>query len=142
MLFSPVKIGRVEIKNRVAMTAMGVELARARRWRQRRHHRLLRGARQRRGRPDRQRALPDHGRTGAGGEHQIAARTIADVEDLERLMDAVHKYGARMFVQLHHPGGEYSGEAQAVAASAAQYAAGQTPRALTIPEIGEIQQAS
>ncbi len=28
-LFSPVRIGRVEIKNRVAMTAMGVNLAAA-----------------------------------------------------------------------------------------------------------------
>lgn len=141
-LFSPAHIGRVEIKNRVAMTAMGVELATA-------------GggvnddiiafyeARAKGGAgliiTEECRVLDG---AGAGEPFQIAARGVGDLQGLERLMDAVHKYGAKIFVQLHHPGRNYGGDAEAVAASAIRLpGAAKAPRALTISEIAAIQQA-
>ncbi len=139
-LFSPVRIGNLEIKNRVAMTAMGLGLgapgggvnddvvafyeARARGGVGLMISgicRVMDGA-------------------GAGEPCQIAARDERDVSGLERLFDAVHKYGARMFVQLQHPGPSYGGEEQPVSASAAP-ASGRTPRALTVPEIEAIEAA-
>ncbi|RTL86613.1 MAG: NADH:flavin oxidoreductase [Hyphomicrobiales bacterium] len=140
-LFSPVRIGRLEIKNRVAMTAMGVELA-------------ARGggvnddiiafyeARARGGV-----GLIISGvcrvMNGAGASEccQLAARGRDDVVGLARLMDTVHKYGAKMFLQLQHPGRALGSE-QAVSASAVErIGGGPAPRALTIPEIEKIRQA-
>ena len=118
-LFSPVRIGRVEIKNRVTMTAMGVNLAAAGggvnddiiAFYEARAQggvgliisgvcRIMDGA-------------------GASEACQLAARNGGDLQGLERLMDSVHKYGTKMFVQLHHPGRNYTlGEEQPVSASA------------------------
>ena len=41
---------------------------------------------------------------GAGEPYQLAARGEHDVPDLQRLTDAVHKYGTKIFLQLQHPG--------------------------------------
>lgn len=67
---------------------------------------------------------------------QMAARSVLDVPDLERLTDAVHKYDTRLFIQLQHPGRNASppnGEAP-VAPSAIAAPGGATPRALTTEE--------
>jgi 2,4-dienoyl-CoA reductase-like NADH-dependent reductase (Old Yellow Enzyme family)/NADPH-dependent 2,4-dienoyl-CoA reductase/sulfur reductase-like enzyme len=141
-LFSPVRIGRLEVKNRVAMTAIGANLGAA-------------GggvnediiafyeARARGGV-----GLIVSGicrvmdNAGAGEPCQLAARSHGDVQGLARLMDAVHKYGAKMFLQLQHPGCTYFlGEAQAVSASAIVPPGGIAARALTISEIEQIIQA-
>jgi len=144
-LFSPVRIGGLEIMNRVAMTAMGVNLAAA-------------GggvnddiiafyeARARGGI-----GLIVSGLcrvmdgTGAAEPCQLASRNPADVQGLGRLMDTVHKYGTRMFIQLQHPGRQGSvmvGGEQPVSASAvANPFTGEVPRSLTVAEIGRIQEA-
>ncbi len=139
-LFSPVHIGRVEIKNRVAMPAMGVNLAatgggvnddiiafyeaRARGGVGSGVCRILDGV-------------------GASEACQLAARNGGDLQGLARLMDAVHKYTTKMFIQLHHPGRNYAfGEEQPVSASAvANPGTGTTPRELTRPEIEQIEHA-
>jgi 2,4-dienoyl-CoA reductase-like NADH-dependent reductase (Old Yellow Enzyme family)/thioredoxin reductase len=143
-LFSPVTIGRLEIKNRVAMTAMGINLAAAGggvnddaiAFYEARAKggvgliisgvcRVLDGA-------------------GASEPNQLAARSTADLQGLERLMDAVHKYGTRMFLQLHHPGREGQllfGEEPVAASAVPHPLSGVTPRALTEPEIQKIQAA-
>src|SRR5215469_10289561 len=142
-LFSPVRIGRLEIKNRVAMTPMGVNLAapgggvnddiiafyeaRARGG----IGLILSGI---------CRVMDG---TGAGAACQIAARDAGDLQGLGRLMETVHKYGTRMFVQLHHPGRNYglTGE-QPVSASAVELpGSGKAPRELTVPEIEVIEKA-
>jgi 2,4-dienoyl-CoA reductase-like NADH-dependent reductase (Old Yellow Enzyme family) len=120
-LFSPVRIGRVEIKNRVAMTPMGVNLAAP-------------GGGvnddiiafyEARARGGVGLILSEICRvmdgTGAGEACQIAARDAGDLQGLGRLMETVHKYGTRMFIQLHHPGRNYglTGE-QPVSASAVE----------------------
>jgi 2,4-dienoyl-CoA reductase-like NADH-dependent reductase (Old Yellow Enzyme family)/thioredoxin reductase len=142
-LFSPVHIGRVEIKNRVAMTPMGVNLAaqgggvnddiiafyeaRARGG----VGLILSGI---------CRVMDG---TGAGEACQIAARGAGDLQGLGRLIETVHKYGTRMFIQLHHPGRNYGlGGPQPVSASAVELpGSGKTPRALTVSEIEQIEQA-
>ncbi len=143
-LFSPVSIGRLEIKNRVAMTAMGANLAAAGGgvnddaivfYEARAKGglgliisgvcRVLDGA-------------------GASEPNQLAARSAADLQGLERLMDTVHKYGTRMFLQLHHPGREGQllfGEEPVAASAIPHPLSGATPRALTVPEIKKIQDA-
>jgi 2,4-dienoyl-CoA reductase-like NADH-dependent reductase (Old Yellow Enzyme family) len=144
-LFSPVRIGGLEIKNRVAMTAMGVSLAAAGggvnddiiAFYEARARggvglivtgvcRVMDGA-------------------GASEPCQLASRNPGDVPGLGRLMDTVHKYGTRMFIQLQHPGRNGSlmvGGEQPVSASAVvNPLTGETPRALTVAEIGKIQEA-
>ncbi len=81
--------------------------------------------------------------TGAGEACQIAARNAGDLQGLERLIDTVHKYGTKMFIQLHHPGRNYGlGGEQPVSASAVELpGSGKVPRALTVPEIKQIEQA-
>jgi 2,4-dienoyl-CoA reductase-like NADH-dependent reductase (Old Yellow Enzyme family)/thioredoxin reductase len=142
-LFSPVRIGPVEVKNRVAMPAMGVNLAAA-------------GGGvnddiiafyETRARGGVGLILSGVCRVvdGAGASEpcQLAARNGADLQGLERLMDAVHKYGTKMFIQLHHPGRNYAlGDEQPVSASAvANPGTGKTPRELTTPEIDAVEQA-
>jgi 2,4-dienoyl-CoA reductase-like NADH-dependent reductase (Old Yellow Enzyme family)/thioredoxin reductase len=81
---------------------------------------------------------------GASEPNQLAARSSADLQGLERLMDTVHKYGTRMFLQLHHPGqaGQLLFGEEPVAASAVPHPlSGASPRALTLPEIQKIQAA-
>jgi 2,4-dienoyl-CoA reductase-like NADH-dependent reductase (Old Yellow Enzyme family)/thioredoxin reductase len=82
---------------------------------------------------------------GAAEACQLASRNLADVQGLGRLMDTVHKYGARMFLQLQHPGRNGSvmvGGEQPVSASAVvNPITGEAPRALTVAEIGKIQEA-
>ena len=133
------KIGRLTIPNRVVMPAMGVNLAA----------------------PDG--AVTDEiiafyeararGGTGliitevtriAGGAGisdpcQLAAYRPGDIAGLQRLVDAVHKYETRIFIQLQHPGREASaliaGE-QPVAPSpvANPLSGGAVPRELTAEE--------
>lgn len=142
-LFSPVTIGRLRIKNRVTMTAMGVNLA-------------MPGG----GVNDdiiafyEARAQGGVGLiiseicrvmdgTGAGEAGQLAARGPVDIGGLEKLFDTVHKYDTKMFLQLHHPGWNYAvGPEQPVAASAMENPfGGRTPRALELAEIKQIQNA-
>lgn len=144
-LFSPVKIGGLEVKNRVVMTAMGVNLA-------------LSGG----GINDdiiafyEERAKGGVGLVisgvcrimdGAGASEpcQLAARNPGDVQGLTRLTDTAHKYGSKMFIQLQHPGRQASfsvGGEQPVSASAITNPfTGETPRGLTTPEIRQIQDA-
>jgi 2,4-dienoyl-CoA reductase-like NADH-dependent reductase (Old Yellow Enzyme family) len=145
LLFSPVLIGGLEIKNRVVMTAMGVNLAAA-------------GGGVNDGIIAFYEARARGGvglivtglcrvmdGTGAAEPCQLASRNAADVQGLGRLMDTVHKYGTRMFIQLQHPGRNGSvmvGGEQPVSASAVVHpVTGEAPRALTIAEIGKIQEA-
>lgn len=142
-LFSPVRIGRVEISNRVAMTPMGVNLAAP-------------GGGvnddiiafyEARARGGVGLILSEICRvmdgSGAGEACQIAACNAGNMQGLERLTDAVHKYGTKIFIQLHHPGRNYGlGGEQPVSASAVEYPGSRrAPRALTIPEIEQIEQA-
>lgn len=144
-LFSPVWIGPVRIKNRVAMTSMGVVLAAP-------HGGVnddIIAFYEARARGGVGLIISEICRVmdgaGAGESNQLAARNAADLQGLTRLTDTLHKYGTAFFVQLHHPGRQGSSfvdGADPVSASAIPGPlGGPAPRELTIPEIREIQQA-
>jgi 2,4-dienoyl-CoA reductase-like NADH-dependent reductase (Old Yellow Enzyme family)/thioredoxin reductase len=142
-LFSTGRIGRVEIKNRVVMTPMGTAIAapgggvnddiiayyeaRAKGGVgliESEICRVLDGA-------------------GAGEPRQLAARNFADLAGLAHLVDSVHKYGTKIFFQLHHPGGQGSsliGGEPIIAASAVKTAQ-EVPHAIEIDEITKIESA-
>jgi 2,4-dienoyl-CoA reductase-like NADH-dependent reductase (Old Yellow Enzyme family)/NADPH-dependent 2,4-dienoyl-CoA reductase/sulfur reductase-like enzyme len=142
-LFSKGRIGRVEIKNRVVMTPMGTGIAapgggvnddiiayyeaRAKGGVgliESELCRVLDGA-------------------GAGETCQLAARNLTDVAGLARLIDTVHKYGTKIFFQLHHPGGQGSSAigGELIVAASAIKTASEVPRALGIDEIAKIESA-
>ncbi|MCL1855132.1 MAG: FAD-dependent oxidoreductase [Clostridia bacterium] len=101
---STASIGRLQLSNRVVMTAMGVNLsapgggvsddiiayyeARAR------------------GGVGLIISEVTRVTDGAGSSEpcQLAARGLKDIPDLQRLVDAIHKYDTKLFFQLHHPG--------------------------------------
>lgn len=104
VLFKPMKIGTCEIKNRVVMAPM------------------LMGFGQLDGKPTEQmmdyyeaRAKGGTGliiteitrvndKTGAAAFAQLSASTDDNIKPLSELAERVHKHGAKIFVQLHHPG--------------------------------------
>ncbi|MBE7003726.1 MAG: FAD-dependent oxidoreductase, partial [Ruminococcaceae bacterium] len=105
-LFEKGKIGNVEIKNRLVMTPMGTNLANLD------------------GTPGpamiryyEERAMGGCGlimpeicrvneTTGAGMLRQLAATKDYHIAGIAELANAVHKHGAKIFIQLHHPGRE------------------------------------
>lgn len=104
MLFTPIKIGSCEIKNRIVMAPM------------------LMGFGQFDGKPTEKmmdyyeaRAKGGTGliiteitrvndKTGAGAFAQLSMSTDAVIEPMKEMADRIHKHGAKLFVQLHHPG--------------------------------------
>lgn len=104
VLFTPMKIGSCEIKNRFVMAPM------------------LMGFGQFDGKPTRKmidyyaaRAKGGTGliiteitrvndKTGAAAFAQLSASNDGNIQALSELSDAVHKAGGKIFVQLHHPG--------------------------------------
>ncbi|MDD3396461.1 MAG: hypothetical protein PHQ45_04475, partial [Acidaminococcaceae bacterium] len=134
LLQSKITIGHLTIKNRVAMTAMGVFIAAP-------------GGGvnddiiafyEARAKGGVGLIITEVTRVcdGAGGGEpcQLAARNFADALELRRLTDAVHKYDTKIFIQLQHPGrtatSALTGE-QPVAPSPIPLAGGELPRALT-----------
>lgn len=103
-LFSPLKIGQLEVKNRVVMTAMGCSMANID------------------GSPSEQmiRYYEERARggvglitteitrvnddTGVGESAQLSVSHNEVIPGLAKLAEAVHKHDSKIFVQLHHPG--------------------------------------
>ncbi len=141
-LRSPMKIGSLTLPNRVVMTAMGVSIAAP-------------GG----GVNDDIIAFYEARAKGGvglittevtritdgpgGGEPcQLAARKPSDILELQRLVDAIHKYDTKIFVQLQHPGREASplvtGEQPVAPSALANPMGGAIPRALTTAECEEL----
>lgn len=81
--------------------------------------------------------------TGIGMQGQLSVTAGKYVRSLVRLVDAVHKYDTKIFLQLHHPGREVSsqflGGTQPVAPSAiACPMVGEVPRELTVAECEDL----
>jgi len=80
---------------------------------------------------------------GVGEPCQLAARNLRDVPDLRRLVDAIHKYETKFFIQLQHPrmmASSYVTGVQPVAPSADVREAG-VLHELTTAECEELVQA-
>lgn len=105
-IFEPGKIGNVEIKNRLVMTPMGTNLAE------------LDGSPgpamlayfEERAKGGCGLIMPEITRVndvhGAGMFRQLSATKDRHIPGLAKLANTVHKYGAKIFIQLHHPGRE------------------------------------
>jgi 2,4-dienoyl-CoA reductase-like NADH-dependent reductase (Old Yellow Enzyme family)/thioredoxin reductase len=142
-LFQPIKIGKLEIKNRLSVPPMATGFA-------------VEGG----GVSDR--LIKYHeararggfgliivevtavdGDRGLGSGHQLCLHDDNLIPGFKRLCDSVHKYGARIAIQLYHPGRctfpFFIGNKQPVAPSAVpDPIVRQMPQALTIPEIRDL----
>lgn len=82
------------------------------------------------------------GGAGISDPCQMAAYRAGDIPELQRLVDVVHRWGSKLFVQLQHPGRAASAwvtGVQPVAPSAlASPLGGDLPRALSLDEIREM----
>ena len=140
-LFEPGKIGKLELKNRIVMPAMGCSLAES-----------SGEAGPRMIRYYAERAKGGAGliiteitrvddETGVGTPNQLSVTNTHVVGQLHRLAEAVHAYGTKLFVQLHHPGSQTPsrliGGRQPVSASDVTCRViGEQPRPLTTEEVG------
>ena len=140
-LFKPIKIGNVEVKNRFMIPAMGTEV----------------------GNPDgtvsdamieyyRQRAEGGYGLIvteimavdplGKANPNEPGLWDDSKIPGLQRLTSECHKYGAKMFVQLHHAGRQTGSPligTQPLAPSPIMCAAlNETPREFTTEEVWEL----
>ncbi|MSQ53511.1 MAG: FAD-dependent oxidoreductase [Betaproteobacteria bacterium] len=140
-LFQPGRIGRLDLKNRIVMAAMGTGYC---------HHDgyVL----------DEYIAfMEERARGGAGLLMTGVTRILSEVgmrpgsmgiyddkliPGLRQLTDAVHKHDAKIFMQLHHSGTRTSEETRAVTPSApsaiVHFRTGVVPRALTLLEIDHL----
>ncbi len=79
---------------------------------------------------------------GGGEPCQLAARKPSDILELQRLVDTIHKYDTKLFVQLQHPGREASpfviGEQPVAPSAVANPMGGAMPRELTTAECEEL----
>lgn len=143
-LFTPGKLGNMTVKNRIVMPPMGTGMAAAD---GEASDQIIRYYEERaKGgcgliiteitRVDEQ--------YGWGLARQLAVTKPGMINGLQKLVDTVHKYGAKILIQLHHPGREgharlNPGKAQIIAPSAFVTArCDEMPRELTIPEIKEV----
>ena len=139
-LFEPGRIGRLEIRNRIVMTAMGCSLAEST---------GEAGARMIKYYADRARGgagliiteitrVDDE--TGVGTPNQLSVTNTHMIAQLHRLVEAVHAYDTKLFVQLHHPGNQtpsrlIGGKQPVSASDVTCRVIGEQPRPLTTEEV-------
>lgn len=145
MMFSPCYINKLKIKNRVAMTSMGTSMAD---YDGQMSDRVIK-------------MYEERAKGGIGliltelacveeeygyimNRQLVITDMMKSTPQLEKLAAAVHKYGTRVFVQLHHPGTHadpirLKGK-QAVSSSNVPSVEGIPPRPMTIEEIHKLQQ--
>ncbi|MBR3367379.1 MAG: FAD-dependent oxidoreductase [Lachnospiraceae bacterium] len=139
-LFEPGQIGPLELKNRIVMPAMGCSLAEST---------GEAGARMIRYYADRARGgagliiteitrVDDE--TGVGTPNQLSVTNTHMIAQLSRLVEAVHAYDTKIFVQLHHPGNQtpsrlIGGKQPVSASDVTCKVIGEQPRALTTEEV-------
>jgi len=139
-LFEPGRIGRLEIRNRIVMTAMGCSLAEST---------GEAGARMIKYYADRARGgagliiteitrVDDE--TGVGTPNQLSVTNTHMIAQLHRLVEAVHAYDTKLFVQLHHPGNQtpsrlIEGRQPVSASDVTCRVIGEQPRPLTTEEV-------
>ena len=139
-LFSPGRIGNLDIRNRIVMTAMGCSLAEIT---------GEPGERMIKYYADRARGgagliiteitrIDDE--TGVGTPNQLSVTNTHVISQLSRLVEAVHAYDTKLFVQLHHPGNQtpsrlIGGKQPVSASDVTCKVIGEQPRPLTTEEV-------
>ncbi|MBQ6508375.1 MAG: FAD-dependent oxidoreductase [Flexilinea sp.] len=139
-LFAPGKIGNLELKNRIVMTPMGCSLA---------EPSGEPGPRMIKYYADRARGgagliiteitrVDDE--TGVGTPNQLSVTNTHVIGQLSRLVETVHAYDTKLFVQLHHPGNQtpsrlIGGKQPVSASDVTCRVIGEQPRPLTTEEV-------
>ncbi|WP_443660531.1 oxidoreductase [Clostridium algidicarnis] len=139
-LFSKGKIGKLEIKNRIVMPAMGTSLSTS-----------TGEASDEMIRFYEERAKGGAGliiteitrvdnETGVGTPNQLCANNLNQIPRLEKLSRAVHRYDSKIFLQLHHPGRQshsnlIAGRQIVAPSSVTSSAIGELPREMTTEEV-------
>ena len=139
-LFEPGRIGSIELRNRIVMTAMGCSLAEVS---------GEAGQRMIRYYADRARGgagliiteitrIDDE--TGVGTPNQLSVTNTHVISQLSRLAETVHAYDTKIFVQLHHPGNQtpsrlIGGKQPVSASDVTCKVIGEQPRPLTTEEV-------
>lgn len=104
MLFSPMKIGNVEIKNRVVMAPMMMGFGQ---FNGNATDKMI-AYYEERAKGGTGLIITEITRvndlTGASSFGQLAASKNRNIEPMARLAQRIHKHGAKIFVELHHPG--------------------------------------
>lgn len=139
-LFEPGRIGTVDLRNRVVMTAMGTGLPT---WNGEASEEMIRYY------EDRAKGgcgliIPEFtmvdSESGQCNPNQLCIADRKHVRSIERMVDAVHRYDAKMFIQLQHGGREappaLNAGKQPIAPSAIlNKVSGLTPKEMTVEEI-------
>ncbi|MFA9422365.1 MAG: NADH:flavin oxidoreductase, partial [Sedimentibacter sp.] len=139
-LFTKGKIGRLEIKNRIVMPAMGTGLAA---YSGEASDEIIRYYEER--------AKGGCGliiteitriddETGIGLPNQLSSMNLKQIPRLEKLARSVHQHNTKIFLQLHHPGREnhammIDGRQIAAPSPIMSTAIGEMPREMSIEEI-------
>ena len=139
-MFEPGRIGNLELKNRVVMPAMGCSFAEST---------GEAGARMIRYYAERAKGgvgliiteitrIDDE--TGVGTPNQLSVTNTHMIAQLSHLAEAVHAYGTKIFVQLHHPGNQtpsrlIGGKQPVSASDVTCKVIGEQPRSLTTEEV-------
>jgi len=139
-LFEPGYIGGLELKNRIVMPAMGCSLAE-----------VTGEAGQRMIKYYADRARGGAGliiteitrvddETGVGTPNQLSVTNTHVIGQLSRLVEAVHTFDTKLFVQLHHPGNQtpsrlIGGKQPVSASDVTCRVIGEQPRPLTTEEV-------
>ncbi len=105
-LFEPGKIGQLELRNRVVMTAMGVHMGE---WNGCANEDVVRFYEER-AKGGVGLIIPEFtsvdGESGHCSAVQLGIYDTRHIKSFERVCDAVHCHGAKIFIQLHHGGRE------------------------------------
>lgn len=139
-MFEKGKIGRLELKNRIVMPAMGCSLAAS--TGEASQEMITYYAKRAKGGAGliitEITRIDDE--TGVGTPNQLSVTDLKHIPQLTRLAEAVHAYNTKIFVQLHHPGNQTPSRLlhgkQIVSASDVTCSViGEKPRALTTEEV-------
>ena len=141
-IFEPLRIGTMEIKNRIVLPPMGTGYSEERKIGSRIIDYYEARARGGTGLIITEGIAPG---VKSQGPRQLSLGDDQDLSGWRKLVDAVHRHGAKIAVQLHHAGYEHrDGAFVQVAPSAIKVPGrmigvmGQLPHELTVDEIGEI----
>ncbi len=108
-LFSPVKIGNVEIKNRICMAPMLMDFGQF----DGRTTEMLMDYYEERAKGGTGLIITEITRvndvTGGAAFAQLGLSHDYQIDGMRQLADRIHKHGAKLFVQLHHPGRQNMG---------------------------------
>lgn len=136
-LFEPVRIGQMELKNRIVMLPMENNYASEDGFVTERLKDYYRERAREAGLVGIQITCIDSP-IGKGYVHQLCIHDDRCIPGLRELAQVIHESGAKVYIQLHHAGANARGQDIVAASPLPLLPGGVTPRGLTVPEIKDI----